>query len=257
MSSLAELCTIPFTKAQKSDDVIAEVTCVIHPEGVPTVDHIGNLRDDIPIGALERFDIVGKPVTEDHGELGHAGWKRQPTVAGEVMGTKMDEHGRLLGYFVLYDTKEGRRAHNQIVRRDIMDVSPMFFQEPLKSLKGDADAYTCNHLALCKRGRRGGTHILAMKSRMPIPQDIMIKHPSIRDKNPTTSRASRILFEGTNGPAGFFTGTHCLAVERRNPKYDLFILSEVDVMFKEVKCYLYEESIFLVSVVCGIFVFVY
>ena len=212
--------------------VIAEATCVIHPEGVETFDHVKRIEDDIPIAALEAFNIVGKPVTIGHGKTGPDGWLEMPKVVGVVAGKRMDEDGRLLGLFNIFDTPcgSGKRVLDDLLKRKLRDVSPLICHNLSKMIHKDPRAYSCNHLALCNWGRRNGTHILAVRSNIPESESWWLKNPSIRGKNASTSKASKLLFNRSCAPGMFFTGTcHIFFDIFTKRKNDLFTMCFHDI----------------------------
>lgn len=231
------------------DHVIGEATCVIHPEGVESHSMTQNPHDDIPISSLEKFDLSNKPVTMDHGEWNprKEKWDRKPTVVGHVKGTTLDDDGRLIGHFVLHRTPSGIWAHDQIVRREKIDVSPYFFHTPRFGGKGnDKIEYRCNHLALTPEGRRHGTHILSLKSKMKNnspanPKNFRLSNPHIVNRNKKTREATDILFDpdprkvevfftGTEDVDGFFLCGRFLedpmiSILEIDWKYELFMVS--------------------------------
>lgn len=201
---------------------IADATCVVHPEGVESHSLIKNRRDDVPVSDLGNFNLVGKPVTFDHGVWDHElNWKRKPVVVGHVVGKRMDENGRLLAHFVLHDNSAGRIAHANIINRQLTDVSPMFFSKP-RDERGATD-YHCNHLALCNEGRRPGTYILALRSKIGSGSDGAVKHmrlknPNVVNASDSARHATDVLFQDHDGSKVrdfFVTSTHTQLHARR------------------------------------------
>jgi hypothetical protein len=191
---------------------IADATCVVHPKGVKSYSLTRSLRDDVHVNDLGNFNIVGKPVTFGHGEWGGDKWVRMPAVVGHVVGKRMDEAGRLLAHFVLHDTPAGRIAHAHIINRQLTDVSPMFFSKlraDASTQRGDETGesqidYHCNHLALCDEGRRPGTYILALRSKIGSGADGAVKHmrlknPDVINATESSRHATDVLFQDPSG----------------------------------------------------------
>ncbi len=165
-----------------------EFVAVAHPEAVGSKNDVKSPIDDLTIDHMRTFELKNKPITIDHGDWDFKNnqWIKSPQVIGHVKRATVDEDGRVIIRGMIYQTSHGVLSGKRIAKDLVEDVS-MGIHSRYNKKTGDI-VHECNHIAICREGRKPKTNIIAYVNHKTGDSFLLKGNNAEYRKNATTLR---------------------------------------------------------------------